>query len=98
MRAVILSLILLLVVASSSLGATHDTSFKFSTIETQHFSIHYHQGLEAVARKTALIAEQVHARLIEEFLWQPAEKTQLVLIDDTDFNNGLAVTIPYNMV
>ncbi|MCM0081724.1 peptidase S9 [Geomonas sp. Red32] len=98
MRSAFLSFVLLLVIASHAYGARLDTSFKFSTIETSHFSIHYHQGLERVAAKTAVMAEEIHARLVPEFLWEPAEKTQLVLIDDSDFTNGLTVTIPYNTV
>lgn len=98
MKAAIVSLILLFIFVSTSFAATHDTAFTFSTIETPHFSIHFHQGLDEIARKTAVMTEDVHARMVEEFLWQPAEKTQVVLIDDTDFNNGLAVTIPYNTI
>jgi Tol biopolymer transport system component len=98
MRSTFLAVILLLCLSSVSKAATHDTSFKFSTIETANFSIHFHQGLEPLAQKTAAIAEEVHARLSKEFLWQPSEKTQVVLIDDSDFANGLTVNAPYNNI
>ena len=98
MRSTFLAVILLLFLASVSLAANHDTSFKFSTIETDHFSIHFHQGLEPLARKASVLAEEVNARLSREFLWQPVEKTQVVLIDDSDFTNGRTVTAPYNTI
>ncbi len=62
-----------------------DPSFKFSTIETEHFAIHYHQGIEETGKKAAGMAEDIHAFLSKDFLWSPKEKTNLVLIDDTDF-------------
>ena len=98
MRSSFIAVILLLFLATVSHAARFDTSFDFSTIETANFSIHYHQGLEGAAQKTALMAEQVHGSLVKEFLWSPREKTQVVLIDDSDFTNGFASTIPYNTI
>src|SRR3989338_10929771 len=85
-------------VAVISHAANLDTSFKFSTIETEHFSIHFHQGLEDVAQKSASIAEDAHDTLVREFKWEPREKTQMVLIDDSDFTNGWASVLPYNTI
>ena len=98
MKPIFIAVILVLCLASAAHAARLDTSFVFSSIETPHFSIHYHQGLEGVARKAALIAEEVHGKLTAEFLWVPEEKTQLVLIDDTDFTNGFATALPYNTI
>lgn len=81
-----------------SRAANLDTSFKFSTIETKHFSIHFHQGLEDVAQKAASIAENAHTILTAEFKWEPREKTQIILIDDTDFTNGWANVLLYNTI
>ncbi len=81
-----------------SRAANIDTSLKFSTIETKHFSIHFHQGLEDVAQKAASIAENAHTILTSEFKWEPREKTQIVLIDDSDFTNGWANVLPYNTI
>lgn len=84
--------------ASLSHTAVFDTSFKFSTVETKHFSIHFHQGLEHVAQKAAVIAEDAHTILTPQFNWEPREKTQMILIDDTDFTNGWANVLPYNTI
>lgn len=91
-------LLLLTFWVTSSWAANIDTSFKFSTIETEHFSIHFHQGLEDMAKRASTIAEEIHAPLVKEFGWAPREKTQLVLIDDTDFTNGFASVLPYNTI
>jgi Tol biopolymer transport system component len=98
MKTSITALILLCWMTTFAHAAHLDTSYSFSTIETTHVSVHYHQGLEAIARKAAVIAEDVHAKLSREFAWSPAEKTELVLIDDTDFSNGFATALPYNTI
>lgn len=96
---VLVALVLIATALASPAGAAMlDTSLRFSTIETPHFSVHFHQGLADVARKAARIAEEVHVPLVREFHWEPREKTQLVLIDDTDFANGLATVLPYNTI
>ena len=98
MKSIFLAVILVLGLASLSHAAKLDTSFVFSSIETPNFSIHFHQGLESVARKAALIAEEAHDKLTGLFLWHPEEKTQLVLIDNSDFTNGFSTALPYNTI
>lgn len=77
-------------------AAVYDPAFHFSTIETAHFSIHHHQGLDNVAAKVAGIAETVHKRMSDAFRWSPREKTQVVLVDSSDFANGFSGSLPYN--
>ena len=79
-------------------AATIDPSFEFSTIETDNFVIHFHQGLDDIARKAASISEGIHERLTGSLKWSPAEKTQIVLIDSIDFANGMATVLPYNAI
>ncbi len=98
MKSTFLTITLLLCLSSISDAARLDTSFTFSTIETPHFSIHFHQGLEAIAQRAAVIAEEAHDALTREFSWQPGGKTELVLIDDSDFMNGSATALPYNII
>ena len=78
--------------------AKFDPSFTWTTLETPHFLIHYHQGGEALARKTAQIAEDVHARLAPRIKWEPKGKTQVVLVDAMDEANGMATPMPYNLM
>ena len=93
-----LCLFLSLLAPDAGMSAVIDASFKFSTIETEHFSIHFHDGLEGAAKKAAIIAERAHERLAPQFKWTPGEKTQIVLIDDSDFANGYASVLPYNVI
>lgn len=77
-------------------AAVYDPAFHFSTVETTHFSIHYHQGLDNVAAKVAGVAETVHKRMSDAFRWSPREKTQVVLVDSSDFANGFSGSFPYS--
>jgi hypothetical protein len=78
--------------------AKFDPDFTWSTLETPHFLIHYHQDGEALARKTAQIAEDVHARLVPRIKWEPNKKTQVVLVDAMDEANGMTTVMPYNIM
>ncbi len=83
---------------TSSSFAKFDPSFRWTTLETPHFLIHYHQGGEEIANRTARIAEDVHARLVPRIQWTPKSKTHVVLVDATDEPNGMASVIPYNQM
>ena len=91
----VLAAILLLITAAPAL-AKFDPSFEWSTLETPHFLIHYHQGGDETARKAAGIAEDAHARLAPRIKWEPKAKTRLVLVDAMDEANGYATPVPYN--
>ncbi len=67
-----------------------DPDLVFSTIETEHFRIHFHQGLEPVARQAATIFEEVHTELTIMFGWEVIETTDVVITDFTDAANGTA--------
>ena len=95
-RTIFTGLILMLFAAPSF--AKFDPSFIWTTLETPHFLIHYHQGGEALAQKTAQIAEDVHGRLAPRIKWSPKEKTQVVLVDAMDEANGMTTVIPYNIM
>jgi hypothetical protein len=90
--------LVVLITPSLAISAMIDPSFRFSSIETEHFVIHFHQGIDEIANKVALISEDIHLKLSSEFQWTPAEKTQIVLLDDTDFANGLTTVLPYNAI
>ena len=61
-----LILCIALLAATTAAFAKIDPSFVWTTLETPHFLIHYHQG-----------AEDVHARLVPRIKWEPKEKTRL---------------------
>ncbi len=71
---------------------------RWYTFDTQHFRIHYHEGLESVARRAAHRAEIAHGLLTREFLRPPGGKIDLVVTDNMDLSNGYATPFPTNRV
>ncbi len=76
----------------------YDPGYRWRTIETPHFQVHFHQGLEVLAQRAAREAERAHARLAPRLGYSPGQRTQLVLSDDTDAANGSATPLPYNTI
>lgn len=70
------------------------------TMETPHFNIHFREypGAEEVAAKVAAIAEEIHAVLIERIGYTPAKRTEIYLMDTTDFANGFADVTYFNRI
>lgn len=75
-----------------------DPSLQWKTVETPHFSIHFHQGEDAFAAEAAADAEAAHARLTRLLDWTPAGKTELIIVDSSDTVNGEATPFPYNAI
>ncbi|MGC1454392.1 MAG: BamA/TamA family outer membrane protein [Nitrospirota bacterium] len=88
----------LLVLHASLAFAKFDPAFTWTTLETRHFYVHYHQGEEDIAKRAAVIAEDVHARLVPRIKWEPTGRTHLVLVDAMDDTNGLTTPFPYNHI
>ncbi|MCI0506578.1 MAG: hypothetical protein L0Z73_10770 [Gammaproteobacteria bacterium] len=80
----------------SAAAFNFDPSLNWTTLRTEHFHIHYHDGEEALAQKAAQISERAHQRISTFFQWEPREPTQLVLIDRMDFSNAFAMPLPRN--
>ena len=88
----------ILLFAASAASAKFDPSFTWTTLETPHFDIHYHQGEEEIAKRAAVIAEDVHSRLVPRIKWDPKGRTDIVLVDSMDDTNGLTTPVPYNHI
>jgi len=88
----------ILLLHASLASAKFDPSFTWSTLETPHFSIEYHQGEEELAKRVAVIAEDVHDRLVPRIKWDPSGRTHLVLVDSVDDTNGLTTVFPYRSI
>jgi hypothetical protein len=87
----------LLLAATAARAQPYDPSFRWRTLETPRFRIHYHQGEEALAQLVAREAERAHA-LLAPRLGYSAPLTHIVLSDDQDEANGLATPLPYNTI
>lgn len=90
-----LIIIMILLCCSVANAATWlDPSLKWKTLETPHFSIHFHDGLEDIAKRLAPMAEEVHEKLVPIIKHKPDLKTNVVLLDTVDYGNGFATVIP----
>ncbi|MDH5324561.1 MAG: hypothetical protein OEZ68_08295 [Gammaproteobacteria bacterium] len=90
------SLILALCCNTAIAAVSQDPTISWKTMHTPHFYIHYHDGEEALAKETAVIAERAHQRLSQFLDWTPSSPTELILTDRMDFTNGWATPLPRN--
>lgn len=79
-------------------GASYDPKLEWRTLQTEHFNITFHQGEEQLADELAGIAEEVHITLTADLQKVPRQRTQVVLVDNTDVANGFAQTLPLNTI
>jgi len=98
MKAALAALALAALTIVASTAQAGDPTLSFYTIETEHFVIHYFSRLETLARRLAQVAERAHRNLSPALDHAPAEKTIIVLVDDTDSANGFAGVLPRNAI
>jgi len=89
---------LLLASATRADAATYDPDLRWRTLRTEHFDIHFHQGIEQVADEFSDKVEVIYDTMVEELQWEPQVRTQVTLIDRTDIANGFATSVPYNAI
>lgn len=76
--------------------AASDPSLKWSTIETPHFRITYHSGIETQAQHVANVCEGIHEKMTKVMGHTPKPKTEVVISDFSESANGSATALPYN--
>src|SRR5688572_18829243 len=94
----IASILLLSIVALDAGAASYPPDYRWRTITTAHFRIHFHQGEEDLAQRAAAIAERVHSRVTPLLDYEPASRTDIVLTDNVDVSNGSATPFPTNRI
>ncbi|MGE0455608.1 MAG: BamA/TamA family outer membrane protein [Vicinamibacteria bacterium] len=94
---VLASLALLVLPAPRTEAASFPPGFRFQTIRHGRVSVHFHQGLEATARVTASLAEQILAEYARRYAGRPRH-LHVVLADEDDEPNGFASPFPYPLV
>lgn len=99
MKRVVVCLLLATWAAAGAASASerYDPRLRFRTLTTPHFSIHFHQGEEALARRMASIAEAAGDRLAPA-LGRPRGRVHVILVDQDDRPNGWATPFPYNVI
>jgi Tol biopolymer transport system component len=75
-----------------------DGDLDWRTVESPHFVVSYYEPNRDIARRVAVVAERAHRVLVPVLGHEPAEKTEIVITDDTDGSNGFATVLPYNHI
>ncbi len=78
--------------------AVSDPSLRWYTIETPHFRITYHSGIERVAQHVANVCEGIYDAMRGAVGWTPGEPTEIILSDFSESANGSAGALPYNAI
>ncbi|NOZ03623.1 MAG: hypothetical protein GXO92_03320 [FCB group bacterium] len=97
MRITFIRIILYIAVSSLSAQGTWQWSgrvhpeLEWNTIETEHFNVHYHNGIEAIARQGASIAEQVWPTLLKQMDLEKAPKIDITFTSEDEIMNGYAL-------
>ncbi len=85
---------LLLISCTLQLAAQEDEyprpDLSWQTIETAHFSVHFHLGAERSAREIAAIAEEVYGPITRLYQHEPDSKVHFIIRDHDDYSNGAA--------
>jgi Tol biopolymer transport system component len=82
---------------TAAAAASFPPHLRFRSIATERVTIHYHQGLEALARDAAALATEILERHEARYRTRVG-RLQLVLADVEDDPNGFATPLPYPLV
>lgn len=61
---------------------------EWSTFETEHFFIHYHQGTFRTATLIGKIAEDIYKPVTDLYNYRPKDKIHFIIKDTDDYSNG----------
>lgn len=89
--------LLSLLPAAGARAASFPPHLRFRSVKTARVTVHYHQGLEALARQAASLAEEILQRH-EAHYGVRVGRVHLVVADVEDDPNGFATTLPYPLV
>jgi hypothetical protein len=94
-----IALWLVAAIAPATVAAqAYDPAYRFRTIYTTHFAIHFHQGEAQAATALASIAESTWTTVGASLGLRPPVWTEVVLVDQTEDANGWATPTPRNTV
>ncbi|MBC8346570.1 MAG: PD40 domain-containing protein [Candidatus Marinimicrobia bacterium] len=71
-------------------GRVHP-ELKWQTISTKHFNIHYHQGIDEIAKEGAVIAEHVRPTLLTQMDLDTIPKIDIIFTSEDEIMNGFAL-------
>jgi hypothetical protein len=78
-------------------AASFPPDLSFRSLSTPRVTVHFHQGLEPMAREAAALATQILERHEARYRHRVG-RVQIVLADVTDDPNGFATPLPYPLI
>ncbi|MBZ0273416.1 hypothetical protein K8I61_15360 [bacterium] len=84
--------------AGAFAASIYEAGYDWKTIATENFEIIYYEGEEFLAKKAAIVAEDVFPALTQKLRWVPREKIRIVLADSLDDTNGYSTQQPWNTI
>ncbi|MGM0558060.1 MAG: hypothetical protein ACQEVA_16870, partial [Myxococcota bacterium] len=75
-----------------------DANYRWHTLQTENFYIHYHDETEQLARRLAPVAEDVHDEVVVKLRWEPRIRTHVVVADSVDVAAAYSTTVPWPRV
>ncbi len=73
-----------------------DPAQDWRSADTPHFRINYLATQRPQAERAAIHAEEAYTRITRQLTWQPQDKTEMLLLDASDFSNGFSTPLPFN--
>jgi hypothetical protein len=89
--------LLWLLPAGGAVAASFPPHLRFRSVSTPRITVHYHQGLEPLARQAASLAHEILERHEARYGVRVGH-VHLVVADVEDDPNGFATTLPYPLV
>ena len=71
-------------------GRTHG-ELNWTTIETENFRIHYHQGIESIAKEGASLAEQIRPLLLKQMDLEDIPTIDIIFTTEDEIMDGFAL-------
>jgi Tol biopolymer transport system component len=91
-RLIIILILVIIFQISSSQGqdpfAYNHPELNWSTFETEHYYVHFHQGTRRTAELVGKIAEDIYEPVTNLYDYQPSGKIHFIIKDTDDYSNG----------
>ncbi len=71
-------------------GRVHN-ELKWHTLTTEHYRVHYHQGIEEIAQQGASMAEQIHSTLLKQVGLETVPMIDVIFTTEDEIMNGYAM-------
>lgn len=75
-----------------------DSPARWRELDTPHFRVYFTPGLEPLARRAGVRAEEAYAEITRVLVHPPTRRVNLVVTDNVDYSNGFTTVFPRNRI